>query len=83
MVRSSYIGASDMKPGDMVTWTQRPDLREWPPPYRRLGLILQHQKDYTSPIGENYPNAFEVLWLKSENTTWHNEDGLEVVSESR
>ena len=73
-----------MKPGDMVTWKQRPDLRgEEFPPYRRLGLILQYQKDHTNPIGKTYPEAFEVLWLKSENTTWHNEDGLEVVSEAR
>ena len=73
-----------MKPGDMVTYTQRPDLRgEGFPPYRRLGLILQHQKDrrHGTPVGK--PAAFEVLWLESQNTTWHNENGLEVVSECR
>ena len=66
-----------MKPGDMVTWKQRHDLRgEGFPPYRRLGLILQE----TYLEGER---GFEVLWLASQNTTQHSEDGLEVVSESR
>ena len=62
-----------MKPGDLVTWTQREDLREWPPPYRRLGIILQRD--------ENFSRDFKVLWLQSTNTTYHDEDGLEVVSE--
>jgi hypothetical protein len=66
-----------MKPGDMVTWKQRPDLRgEGFPPYRRLGLILQ-ENDFRGERG------FEVLWLESQNTTQHSEDGLEVVNESR
>jgi len=65
-----------MKPGDMVTWKQRPDLREWPPPYRRLGLILQE----SHLEGER---GFEVLWLGSQNTTQHSEDGLELVNECR
>ena len=64
-----------MKPGDLVTWTQREDLREWPTPYRRLGIILQRD--------ENFSRDFEVLWLQSQNTTYHDEDGLEVVNESR
>jgi len=65
-----------MKPGDMVTWKQRPDLRgEGFPPYRRLGLILQ-ENDFRGERG------FEVLWLESQNTTQHSEDGLEVVSEA-
>ena len=71
-----------MKPGDMVTWAQRPDLRgEGFPPYDRLGLILQYREDHTDPLGRVRP--FEVLWLASQNTTWDNEEGLEVVSESR
>ena len=65
-----------MKVGDLVTWTSRPDLREWPPPYRRVGLILQ-EKSFRREEG------FEVLWLESQNTTWQKEDGLEVVSECR
>ena len=66
-----------MKPGDMVTWAQRPDLRgEGFPPYRRLGLILQ-ECEFRGEQG------FEVLWLESQNTTQHSEDGLEVVNESR
>jgi hypothetical protein len=66
-----------MKPGDMVTWKQRPDLRgEGFPPYRRLGLILQRDPPYQQ-------RDFEVLWLESQNTTYHNEDGLEVVNASR
>ena len=70
-----------MKPGDMVTWKQRPDLRgEGFPPYRRLGLILQYQ---INPHVVKDPNGeFEVLWLDSQNTTWHDKDGLEVVSEA-
>ena len=65
-----------MKPGDMVTWKQRPDLRgEGFPPYRRLGLILQRD--------DNHGRDFEVLWLESQNTTYHDEDGLEVVNECR
>ncbi len=67
-----------MKPGDMVTWKQRPDLRgEGFPPYRRLGLILQHQ---TNP---HVAGVVEVLWLESQNTTWQKENGLELVNESR
>ena len=62
-----------MKPGDMVTWAQREDLREWPPPYRRLGIILQRDEDYG--------RDFKVLWLNSQATTYHDEDGLERVCE--
>ncbi len=62
-----------MKPGDMVTWAQRDDLREWPPPYRRLGIILQRDEDYA--------RDFKILWLDSQNTTYHDEDGLEIVCE--
>ena len=71
-----------MKVGDMVTWKQRPDLRgEGIPPYRRLGLILQHQ---TNPHVVGDPHGeFEVLWLESQNTTWQKEDRLEVINESR
>ena len=67
-----------MKPGDMVTWAQRPDLRgDGFPPYRRLGLILCR-------VVTGYRSwGFEVLWLESQNTTHHDEDGLEVVSECR
>ena len=71
-----------MKPGDLVTWKQRHDLREWPPPYRRLGLILQ--ESYLDPeLKDDFVPGFEVLWLASQNTTVHSEDGLEVVSEAR
>ena len=72
-----------MKPGDMVTWKQRPDLRgEGFPPYRRLGLILQ--ESYLDPeLRADFVPGFEVLWLESQNTTVHSEDGLEVVSECR
>ena len=72
-----------MKPGDMVTWKQRPDLRgEGFPPYRRLGLILQEA--YLDPeLKDDFVPGFEVLWLESQNTTVHSEDGLEVVNESR
>ena len=63
-----------MKPGDLVTWTQREDLREWPPPYRRLGIILRRD--------ENFSRDFEVFWIESKNTTYHDEGGLEVVCES-
>ena len=69
-----------MKPGDMVTYAQRPDLRgEGMPPYHRLGLILQCRETRVN-LGD--PD-FEVLWLESQNTTWHNEGGLEVVNECR
>ena len=64
-----------MKPGDLVTWKQRPDLREWPPPYRRVGIIL-HRDD-------EFGRDFKILWFQSQNTTYHDEDGLEVVSEAR
>ena len=68
-----------MKPGDMVTWKQRSDLRgEGMPPYRRLGLILQCREN---PVNLGDPD-FEVLWLESQNTTWNNEDGLELVNEA-
>ncbi len=71
-----------MKPGDMVTYTQRPDLRgEGFPPYQRLGLILQHK---TNPfLKDDRDGEFEVLWLQSQNTTWQEAAALEVVSESR
>jgi hypothetical protein len=62
-----------VKPGDMVTWAQRDDLRELPTPYHRLGLILQRD--------DNFSRDFKVLWLKSQNTTYHDEDGLEVIYE--
>ena len=63
----------EMKPGDMVTWAQRADLREWPPPYRRLGFIVSRD--------EEFGRDFKVLWLNSWNTTYHDEEGLEVVIE--
>jgi len=62
-----------VKPGDLVTWKQRPDLREWPPPYRRVGIILQRD--------DEFGRDFKILWLQSQNTTYHDEGGLEVVSE--
>ena len=73
-----------MNPGDMVTWKQRHDLRgEGFPPYRRLGLILQESYLGSAPLRDDFVPGFEVLWLASQSTTVHSEDGLEVVNECR
>ena len=64
-----------MKIGDLVTWKQREDLRESPPPYRRLGVIVAIEGGRLKEM----PPRCEVHWYGSGNKVWWAIDELELA----
>ena len=66
-----------MKIGDLVTWKGREDLHESPPPYRRLGIIV----DMDTAWKNSTDYGCEVYWYASENKVWWSKKDLELVAQ--
>jgi len=64
-----------MKIGDLVTWTSREDLTEYPTPWRRLGIILCRN----AALVASHPDEVEVYWYGSQNRRWMCIGGLELA----
>ena len=69
-----------MKIGDLVKW--HTDLYASPRDREDTGLVVDGPRDGSNGRG-GFAISYEVAWFDAKTTFWHNDEHLEVLSESR
>ncbi len=69
-----------MKVGDLVKWVQ-PGQRDLNEDNITTGIVVDGPREGTR--GESPATSYAVAWFKPEETMWHNDYNLELISESR
>ena len=67
-----------MKVGDLVKWDGSKD---YTAPRPDTGIIVDGPREGTR--GESPAISYAVAWFEPEETLWHHDDNLELISESR
>lgn len=69
-----------MKVGDLVKWVM-PSQRDLNKDNITTGIVVDGPREGTR--GESPAISYAVAWFKEQETMWHNDYNLELISESR
>ena len=69
-----------MKIGDLVKWVQ-PGQRDLNKDNITTGIVVDGPREGTR--GESPAISYAVAWFQPEETLWHHDDNLELISENR
>ena len=68
-----------MQIGDLVKWNGSTDFTVARPD---TGIVVDGPRDGSNGRG-GFAISYEVAWFDAKTTFWHNDEHLEVLSESR
>jgi len=66
-----------MKIGDLITYTQRADLQQFPAPWARMGIIIG-KGEYSTKSGKRV-SRWRIYWYDSKHDGFWDESGLEIA----